>query len=71
MQEQHSKQYDDTENQLRKKIFLANKQMIEEHNEKYKAGEETFEMGLNKYSDLSHDEYMNQLNGIIFDPNME
>lgn len=71
MLEQHSKQYDDTENQLRKRIFLASKQMIEEHNEKYKAGEETFEMGLNKYSDLSHDEYMNQLNGVIFDPNME
>lgn len=56
---------------LRKKIFLENKQKIEKHNKEHKDGKVSFEMGLNKYSDLSHAEYMSQLNGLVFDPNMK
>lgn len=72
MQEQHFKQYSDAEeNELRKQIFLENKKMIEKHNEEYKDGKVSFEMGLNEYSDLSHEEFKKQMNLIVFDPNMK
>lgn len=45
--------------------------MIEKHNKEYKDGKVSFEMGLNEYSDLSHEEFKNQMNGFVFDPNMK
>ena len=43
---------DETVEALRMKIFLENKKQIEEHNESFKAGQTTFELGLNQFSDM-------------------
>lgn len=40
----------------RKNIFAKNLAEIEEHNKRYAAGEETYEQGINQFSDLTSDE---------------
>ncbi|XP_063053585.1 pro-cathepsin H [Engraulis encrasicolus] len=50
---QYNKQYDMTEYHHRLKIFAENKRMIEKHN----AGNHTFTMGLNQFSDLTFAEF--------------
>ncbi|KAH8307466.1 hypothetical protein KR044_012866 [Drosophila immigrans] len=54
----HVKEYEDEhEEQLRWRIFQANTQLMDRHNERYAAGEETFEMGVNQFSDLLPQEF--------------
>jgi len=48
---------------LRKNIFLDNKKIIDEHNERYEAGEVSFEMGINQFSDLTLKEFSDTNNG--------
>ncbi|KAL7732137.1 hypothetical protein ACLKA6_010265 [Drosophila palustris] len=49
----HNKTYKtESEEHLRWRIFKANKEMIDRHNERYAAGQETFEMGVNEFTDL-------------------
>merc|ERR1719313_656040 len=38
-------------------IYADNAKYFEAHNEKYASGASTFYMGVNEYSDLSHDEF--------------
>merc|ERR1711872_806117 len=53
----HKKVYSSgSEESLRKEIFNRNVAMIEEHNKKYEAGEETFKMGINKFTDMLQSE---------------
>lgn len=56
LQTEHNKQYDANEEHKRKEIFRENFEKVNEHNKKYKAGEVTFEMAINKFSDLTEDE---------------
>lgn len=44
-------------------IFLKNKHQIDEHNERHSNGMVSFKMGLNKFSDLSPDEFNAQMKG--------
>ncbi|XP_017864681.1 PREDICTED: cathepsin L1-like [Drosophila arizonae] len=44
--------YDESEERLRKLIFGDNKKIIEAHNERWAAGDEGYEMGLNQFSDM-------------------
>jgi len=48
---------------VRMNIFLDNKRVIEEHNERFNAGEVSFEMGINKFSDLTVSEWSKIYNG--------
>jgi len=50
---------------LRMQVFLENKKMIDEHNELFKAGKVSFEMGLNHFSDMLNSEYRSQNNGFV------
>jgi cathepsin L len=45
------------ENEMRFKIFSRNVREIREHNARYEAGLETFEMGVNQFSDMTLTEY--------------
>lgn len=60
----YSKKYqNESEENDRMAIFLNNKKTIDEHNKRYEKGLETYNMGLNKYSDLSNEEFVKQMNG--------
>ncbi|XP_055387365.1 cystein proteinase inhibitor protein salarin-like [Condylostylus longicornis] len=49
------------EEQFRKEIFKVNLEKINIHNEKYRNGEVTFEMGLNQFTDLTASEMKERL----------
>lgn len=53
-----------TEDSKRMDIFLKNKQKIDEHNEKHSKGSVSFKMGVNKFSDLTHEEFNAQMKGL-------
>ncbi|XP_050518139.1 digestive cysteine proteinase 1-like [Diabrotica virgifera virgifera] len=58
----HNKEYTDEEEPRRLEIFKENLQKIEEHNKKFEAGEVTYQMGVNKFADLTSEE-MSQFRG--------
>lgn len=51
-------------------IFLDNKNKTEQHNQLFEKGLVTYEQGLNKYSDLTADEFRNRMNGFRASPNL-
>merc|ERR1711997_712104 len=55
----HSKTYANAfEEAYRKGIFAANLAKISQHNEEYARGEHTWNMGVNQFADLTHEEFM-------------
>ncbi|XP_065221425.1 procathepsin L-like [Planococcus citri] len=55
---QHGKEYEaEEEDKRRMKIFLDNERKIAEHNELYEKGEVTYKQGINKFSDLTNEEF--------------
>lgn len=78
----YSKTYNLTEATLRKSIFEANLLKIQEHNKKYDQGLVTYKLGINKFADLTADEFSARLatniisleslslpNGTLYTPN--
>lgn len=58
----HNKVYkDQIELRARQRIFEENKNIIDEHNERYAKGLVTFQMGINKFTDLTSSEFRNRL----------
>jgi hypothetical protein len=49
--------YDGSEHESRFEVFRSNFETIEKHNALFSIGEETFELGLNQFSDMTNDEY--------------
>ncbi|XP_066156431.1 cathepsin L-like [Euwallacea fornicatus] len=61
---EHNKNYDsETEERFRMKIFMDNAHKVSKHNKLYEQGLVTFKLGLNKYADLLHHEFVTTLNG--------
>lgn len=54
----------ESEDSNRMKIFLKNKHEVEEHNEKHSRGKVSFKMSVNKFSDLTHEEFNAQMKGL-------
>ncbi|XP_062136110.1 procathepsin L-like [Drosophila sulfurigaster albostrigata] len=55
---EHKKSYDsEYEEQLRLKIFKDNKKLIDRHNKFYVAKKKTYKMGVNKFTDLTPEEF--------------
>ncbi|XP_062136109.1 procathepsin L-like [Drosophila sulfurigaster albostrigata] len=55
---EHKRSYDNEyEEQLRLQIFKDNKNLIDRHNKRYAAGEKTYKMGVNKFTDLTPEEF--------------
>lgn len=50
------------EERLRMQNFFKHKNDIDAHNQLYEKGVVSFQMSLNKYSDLSHDDFVFHLN---------
>ena len=49
----HGKTYkSDVEEALRQQIFIEKVAEIEQHNKRYEAGEESFNMAINRFSDM-------------------
>ncbi|XP_055389426.1 procathepsin L-like [Condylostylus longicornis] len=61
--EKYNKNYNEpVENERRKQIFIKSRNLIIEHNKRYAIGLETYNLGLNKYADLTNKEYVGTLN---------
>jgi len=61
---EHEKLYaDESEEHLRKSIFMKNLNFIRQHNAKYERGEVTFTVGVNRFADLTNQEFRDQVNG--------
>lgn len=63
LQSQHKKNYNADEEAKRKAIFKENLDKINEHNERYEKGEVTYIMGVNKFADLTEEEFKTQYTG--------
>lgn len=64
LQAEHSKNYRDVhEDKMRFEIFKDNKHKIARHNQRYEEGKVTYKLGLNKYADLLHHEFVGKMNG--------
>ncbi|XP_055307808.1 cathepsin L-like, partial [Sitodiplosis mosellana] len=62
--EEHSKHYDSLADEIHHfRIFVEHKHQIDEHNLHYENGIAHFKMGLNKYSDLSHEDILKMRHG--------
>ncbi|XP_068209632.1 digestive cysteine proteinase 2-like isoform X2 [Palaemon carinicauda] len=61
----HGKAYTNAKEDLyRKVVFENNLKSIEEHNERFRKGEVTFDMAMNKFGDLTTDEFVAHMTGL-------
>ncbi|KAH9505069.1 hypothetical protein Btru_061634 [Bulinus truncatus] len=60
----HNKTYNGDEDVIRRYIWESNLKVIEEHNQRYAQGLETYYLGENKYADMTHDEFVRTMNGL-------
>lgn len=58
---QHGKSYNHREENLRYSVFIENLRKIREHNKKYDNGQSTFKMGVNKFTDMTSNEFQTYL----------
>jgi len=67
--QQHGKSYptNSTES-FRMKVWMENRAVIEKHNNEFDEGVHTFQLGLNKFSDLSSHEFFSMMNGYRYRP---
>jgi len=49
------------EEQTRFQIFLSNYQKIEDHNKEFVNGRKSYQMGMNKFGDMTHEEFLSKL----------
>jgi len=56
---------DSKQENTRKQIFIANIKDIEQHNAKYAKGEVSYEKGINKFSDLTYEEFSKKYTGAV------
>jgi len=58
----HSKSYEtDIEDRTRFRIFYTNYLKIENHNREFEAGRKTYQMAMNHFGDLTHEEFHSQM----------
>jgi len=60
----HGKSYATTEEEIaRFNIFIENQRLVDDHNEGFKAGIHTFELGINQFADMTNQEFRTLMNG--------
>lgn len=57
--------------QARKETFLKTAREIEAHNEKFLRGEVSYSQKINKYSDMTEEQFMQSMTGIKLPPELE
>ncbi|XP_064624075.1 procathepsin L-like [Lineus longissimus] len=65
----YERSYEATEDGLRKIIFMNNLKTIMRHNIEADMGVHTYWMGVNQFTDLSHEEFKNLMSGCVLKPN--
>ncbi|UYV61003.1 hypothetical protein LAZ67_1003061 [Cordylochernes scorpioides] len=61
----HNKNYHGEEDQVRKAIFEENMKKIVQHNLEYDLGIHSYYLGINKYSDMSQQEIIKKMTGLL------
>jgi cathepsin L len=62
----HGKSYSTVAEEIaRFNIFIENQRQIDAHNEEFKAGLHTFEVGMNQFGDMTNEEFRSQMNGFV------
>ena len=56
-QDVHSKTYSADEKQFRKSIWMTNFDYVSQHNARFMAGKETYELEMNLFADLTSQEF--------------
>jgi len=60
----HGKTYATQEEEIaRFNIFVENQRAIDAHNEEFKAGKHTFQLAMNKFGDMTNEEFRTTMNG--------
>jgi len=60
----HNKSYDTSEEEsARFKIYVDNHRKIEAHNQEYDAGRKSYQLAMNKFGDMTNDEFRSRVNG--------
>ncbi|XP_064644939.1 procathepsin L-like isoform X2 [Lineus longissimus] len=65
----YAKDYQQTEELVRKIIFKENVAHVQKHNLQADMGMHTYWLGINEYTDWSHEEFVNYMNGINLNQN--
>jgi Cathepsin propeptide inhibitor domain (I29) len=61
----HKKVYDSlAEEQYRYNIYLKNREVIAQHNQRFALGLETYDMGVNHLSDMTYEEILQRFAGV-------
>lgn len=61
---QHTKRYFSfVEDSRRMNTYFEQRNRIAEHNQRYDRGQVTYRMGLNAYSDMTQEEFVDHMNG--------
>ena len=60
-----NKSYEIKEFTERESIYYANLRNIVQHNEKYVNGDVSYSMGINQFTDMTHEEFQNYIQGKI------
>jgi len=55
--------YTQEEEIARFNIFVENQRAIDAHNEEFKAGKHTFQLGMNQFGDMTNEEFRTRMNG--------
>jgi cathepsin L len=64
--QEHGKVYSGEEFHSRMEIYNENMEMIERHNTEAAAGKHTFQLGVGPFTDMTHDEWVKQMNFVEF-----
>jgi len=60
----HNKSYDTTQEETKRfHIFIDNQRKIETHNREYDAGRKSFQLGMNRFGDMTNQEFRQLMNG--------
>jgi len=67
----YGKEYEAEEETMRRSVWEDNYDFMEEHNAAYEAGYVTFNVGENEFNDLTNEEFVRMMNGLVYDENMK